>query len=127
MSNPTPRRKRKVKVNVDLVKAALQERKRINSPDLRDLEFYLDGKKVNVPADVLEDFSFIGLNNIDFIQTYFLKSKHVRVLTLTRRRVVAPAKCGKRFWASTLDSSVSDICTKDKGHQGPCAAIGESK
>jgi uncharacterized membrane protein YvbJ len=84
MSEPIPRRKRKVKVNVEDVKAALQERKRINSPDIRDLEFYKDGKRVQVPEEVIEWFASIGLNNIDFIESYFLGGTRFQVMTMSK-------------------------------------------
>ncbi len=125
MSEPRPRRKHKMRVNLEEVKAMLKFYERLVKPDLRDLAFFQDGKAVPVPEEVIERWRFIGLHNIDFMRDHFFKSKHVRIVTLTKkvaRKVAKKKYCGQQFWASTLDPNVPNICTQEKGHLSPCSA-----
>ena len=58
-----------MRVDIEHIQYLLDERKKINVPDLADIEFFLDNRKVEISEDVIENFKFTGLNNIDFIAT----------------------------------------------------------
>lgn len=53
------------------LKAQLSE---INKADFNDLQFYEDGKLIEVPKEWLDDWQYIGLNNTDFITSGFYKT-----------------------------------------------------
>ena len=57
-------------VDIDEVFKALDERCRINSLDLcGDIVFVRHGKIIPVSMEAKKDFTFTGLNNIDFIRS----------------------------------------------------------
>ena len=60
-----------MRVDVEHIKYLTKEREKINKEVLSEIEFFEDGKKVIIPEKITEDFSFIGLNNIDFITSGF--------------------------------------------------------
>ncbi len=60
-----------MKVNIEDVERLTKERKKINSVSLSEIEWYQNGKKVDVDKSITEDFEIIGLNNIDFITSGF--------------------------------------------------------
>ncbi len=62
-------------IAVEYIKWLQQERANINHIDLEDIEFYENGMKLEIPKEVLDNFKFIGLNNIDFIWSDFYKKK----------------------------------------------------
>jgi hypothetical protein len=51
---------------------------------LEDIEFQIDGKVVEIDEDIIRRFSYLGLNNTDFIREYFMKEKFYACLTLTK-------------------------------------------
>ena len=55
---------------------ALRERmKEINSNDLNNIDFVSDnGEIVKIDDKIIYEFKYTGLNNIDFLVTYFYKS-----------------------------------------------------
>lgn len=67
----------KVPVSIEYIKAIMEQRAYVNRLDFRDIEFYEDGKKLNIPEDVLSDFELTGLNNIDFIWSNFYNKKRL--------------------------------------------------
>lgn len=56
-----------MRIDVEDIFNLENERASYNKPDLNDIEFYRDGKKVEIPQDELDRWEFVGLNNIDFI------------------------------------------------------------
>lgn len=64
-----------MKVDINEVRAAIRERNRINSIPLELMELYDGEKKTKINPQLIEDWKFMGLNNIDFIKAYFIKDK----------------------------------------------------
>jgi len=56
-----------MRVDIEKVRWIMDERRKINIVRLEDIEWYENDKKINIPEEVVDDFSSIGLNNIDFI------------------------------------------------------------
>ena len=46
----------------------------INSEDLSNIVFTLNGEEVDINPKHIKDFKFVGLNNVDFIRTEFYKN-----------------------------------------------------
>jgi len=59
-----------MKIDVKDVFNALDERHRMNMPDLSELVFMHDGRVCKIPEKVIDDWKFTGLSNIDFIRNY---------------------------------------------------------
>jgi hypothetical protein len=47
--------------------------------DLHDCKFYKDGKEIEIPKEVIDDFAFTGLMNQDFVLSDFLPSHGVDI------------------------------------------------
>ena len=58
-----------MKVAIEDVLRALEERARINAIDLESIEWTLAGEVVEIDKTIVSDFALTGLNNIDFIST----------------------------------------------------------
>jgi len=43
----------------------------INQLSLKGIDFYENGKQIDIPEAVVDDFAFVGLSNVDFITTGF--------------------------------------------------------
>ncbi len=56
-----------MRIDVEDIIKLERERSKINRPDIRDIEFYSDGKPVDISEDERKDWLYIGLSNIDFI------------------------------------------------------------
>jgi len=56
-----------MRVDIEHVRKLQEERMKINSAELKDIEWYEDGEKVEIDPKTLEDFRFTGLCNTDFI------------------------------------------------------------
>jgi hypothetical protein len=67
-----------MRVDIERVRAIKAELKAINNVDLRTIEFYEDGKKLEIDPAVIEDWKFTGLTNTTFIDDDY----GVMVLTL---------------------------------------------
>lgn len=63
-----------MRVDLEEIYDIMKRRKRINSVPLEDIEFYENGIKLDINPEIVNDFKFIGLNNIDFITTEFYKT-----------------------------------------------------
>ncbi len=55
-----------VRVNVEDIQRLHDERKKYNDLDFDSIEWYKDGKKLEISPQVLEDFKFTGLTNCCF-------------------------------------------------------------
>jgi hypothetical protein len=60
-------------ITIEFINALEEKRRKINRMDINDIEWYEDDVKLNISKDRLDEWSFIGLNNIDFITTGFYK------------------------------------------------------
>lgn len=56
-----------MKVKIEDIRAMQDMRAKINNIALCEIEFYEDGKKVEINEEIIDDFEFTGLSNIDFI------------------------------------------------------------
>ncbi len=65
--------KPKVKIDIERIKALKKELSDFNKLRLQDIEFYENGKKLDIKSELVKEFEFIGLNNVDFIMTEFYK------------------------------------------------------
>lgn len=59
-----------MRVDVEHVLKLQAERKKINDLDFDEIEWYKDGKKVEIDPEVKEEFKFTGLTNICFTEMY---------------------------------------------------------
>ena len=62
-----------MQVAVEWIKWLMEERAKINRAELEDIEFFENGMKLDIPAEVIKDFDFTGLSNIDFICNFHQK------------------------------------------------------
>ena len=56
-----------MKVAIEYINWLTEERAKVNRTDLKAIEFFENGMKVDISDKGIEDFEFTGLNNIDFI------------------------------------------------------------
>jgi hypothetical protein len=66
-------KKQKVKINVEEVRKARAFLRSVNKHDLEDIEWIdKNGSPLKISADAIAEFSYLGLNNADFIDgTYY--------------------------------------------------------
>ena len=64
-----------MRVNIERLLALKKELNEINFQHLEDIEWCFDGELVEIPEKNIEEWKFIGLNNVDFITTGFYKEK----------------------------------------------------
>lgn len=72
------------RIDVEYVKKIQAERKRINDLELKDIEWYENGKKLDIDPEVLEEFKFTGLCNTDFIISDVYKGKGTKMWTILK-------------------------------------------
>ncbi len=58
-----------MKVDIEHIRYLQKEREKINKAELEDIEFFEEGKKVDISKKIIDDYKLYGLNNIDFILT----------------------------------------------------------
>lgn len=56
-----------MKISIEEILEAQDRRTEINCTAIEDIEWYLKGEKVNIPAETLEEWKFTGLSNTDFV------------------------------------------------------------
>lgn len=56
-----------MKVTIEEILEMQKRRSEINSFDIKDIEWYENGVKVEVPNEYLDEWRFTGLSNTDFI------------------------------------------------------------
>ena len=64
-----------MKINIEDIEKNIKYRKKVNKVSLNEIEFYKNNKKINIDPKIIEEFEFVGLNNIDFITTGYYKGK----------------------------------------------------
>jgi hypothetical protein len=62
----------KVKIDVDEAVEIIRQYRELNKPDLTDIEFTRYDKPVPVDPEAIAKFSYLGLNNTDFIRSHFM-------------------------------------------------------
>jgi len=71
-----------MKINLEEVRKNLAQQKKWNSVLLSEIEFYERGVKLDIPKELVDEFEFTGLNNIDFISTKFYLSNPEDILKI---------------------------------------------
>ena len=56
-----------MQVNIEDILRIKKERSQINKLDFMTIEWYKDGKKLEIPDKDKEEFMYTGLSNFDFI------------------------------------------------------------
>lgn len=56
-----------MKLNIEDILDAQSTRNKINQMDIKNIEWYLDGKKIFISDETLEEWKFTGLSNTDFV------------------------------------------------------------
>ena len=60
-----------MKVNIERILEIKEELRLINEHNLHDIDFYKDGKKLDIDSSIIGDFCYVGLNNVDFITSNY--------------------------------------------------------
>lgn len=76
----------KVVIDIDVALAAIEARNALNRPRLEDVEFVAGGKSVHLDAGVIREWEYLGLNNTDFISSYFGGNDNVRTFVVSKKR-----------------------------------------
>lgn len=63
-----------MRVNIEDVRDIEKARSKINRPDFKQIEWYEDGKKLDIDPKILDDYEYTGLNNMDFITSDFFRN-----------------------------------------------------
>ena len=58
----------KLRVDVEECQRWYDWKKKVNSVELKDIEWYQNGKKIEYSKEDIEEFNFTRLNNFDFIK-----------------------------------------------------------
>jgi hypothetical protein len=66
---------KQMNIAVEYIKWLQDQRNKINSENLKDIEFYENSMKLDIPTKVFDEFELTGLNNCDFILSGFYKDK----------------------------------------------------
>ena len=59
-----------MRIDVEDILIAASSIDAINGPDLEDIVFFSNGKKVDIPKEVIDEWEYIGLTNSMFILDY---------------------------------------------------------
>jgi len=62
-----------MKIAVEYIRWLIDERNKINKIPLDEIVFMENGLLLDIPKEVTDKFSLIGLNNIDFISSGFYR------------------------------------------------------
>jgi hypothetical protein len=74
-----------VRIDVETAIEQIKSYRELNKPDLEDLEFMIEGEPVTIPQEVLKRFSYLGLNNTDFIRWFFMKEEFFNTMSFTNK------------------------------------------
>ena len=64
-----------MKIDIEEIKHLQARLHQINDSRLEDIDFYENGVKLDISDKVRKEWSYIGLNNMDFINLQFYKRK----------------------------------------------------
>jgi hypothetical protein len=81
-----------MQIAVEYIRWLVEERAKINRVPLESIEFFENGMKLDISPEVLEEWRFVGLNNIDFITT---NEYHSRILTPLAPDTATPSEAGE--------------------------------
>lgn len=62
-----------MKLNKEDLEKMLAFCNKINTTPLVEIEFFENGKKINISTELIENFEDIGLNNVDFFSGEYYK------------------------------------------------------
>jgi predicted ATP-grasp superfamily ATP-dependent carboligase len=62
-----------MKIDIEHIKYLKSELKKINKTPLEKIKFYEDKKLIKIDKELVKEFKFTGLANVDFIVTGFYK------------------------------------------------------
>ena len=65
----------KIQISIEEVAELIDRRKEINSIPLEDIEWTIKRVPVYVDPKVIEEFKFMGLSNVTFIEDRFYEEK----------------------------------------------------
>jgi len=63
----------KIRVDLEEIRDIQDRRRAINRWNIQHIEFFENGKKIEISEEAIEHFKFTGLSNIDFITTEMYK------------------------------------------------------
>ena len=63
----------RIPIAIEYIKALQEQRAYINRLDLAQIDFYEDGKKLDIPQKAVDDFPLTGLSNVDFVLAGYYK------------------------------------------------------
>jgi len=103
-----------MKVDIEHILYLKSELKKINSVDINDIVFMENGEVVEISDEIIEDFAFTGLNNVDIITSGFYKDGFKKGNTMSKYpepdcNNVACVECG-----AFLDCDFADKYTHDE-------------
>lgn len=64
---------KKYVVNIEVVKKIIDDLREINKIPFDEIEWHENGKPLDIPKEVLEEWKFTGLSNYSFVDTEFYK------------------------------------------------------
>ena len=62
-----------MKIHIEQIKIMQKRQTEINKLNIEDIQFFENGKQLIISPDLIEEFEYTGLNNLDFINTGFYK------------------------------------------------------
>lgn len=78
---------KRTRVNIEDVREFLRLKKLINTAQIVDVDFYEVDVKLPVAQEILEDFKYSGLNNTDFVRSFFfLGEDFYTIITCTKEQ-----------------------------------------
>jgi hypothetical protein len=57
-----------MRLDLEPVISALNVISDLNKHEVKDLEFFYGGRKVDIPTEVIEEWPFVGLSTKEFVQ-----------------------------------------------------------
>lgn len=70
-----------MKIELNEVIKWLEYKSLINKAELKDIEWTKDGIPVKIPENSIEDWQFIGLNNIEYATNVLIPKETKRILS----------------------------------------------
>ena len=64
-----------MRINLEDIRKNIEQQRKWNNVRLDRIEFYENGIQLDIPIELIDEFEFTGLNNIDFITTEFYLQK----------------------------------------------------
>lgn len=106
-----------MRVDLETIWLMIGLRTSINTTDLKDIEFYQNGEKIDICGAAKNEFELTGLNNIDFITTGKYKTRKGFDNTFPRK-IMTPSQLIMQhiildYYEYNSDSVVSTALTSD--------------